>query len=109
MRARHASAYRSRRHQHCEERAGERLEDPAVGAEIGAILAGARPQGAEPDRGGHDADAGDRPDCDQPPPRLSHDQRGEHEQERPHEIELLLDGERPHVLRAGSATPSLAK
>ena len=91
--------HRTRRHQHREQCAGQRFEDPAIGAEVGAILPGGSPQDTEPDRGGDDACPGERADGEQALPRPLHDQSRDHEYERPDEIELLLDGKRPHVLQ----------
>ena len=98
-----------RRSQHREQRAGERLEDAAVGTEVGAVAAGGSPTARRADRR--------KRRCRRrrsPRPRPSR-RRGcptstaaSPSSERPDEIELLLDRQRPHVLQR-AATPSLAK
>ena len=104
VRMRHEAAHDGRRHQGSEQRTRERLEDPAVGPQIRPVLPAAPPQQAEPDGRRREPDRSDHPDRGNTPAGLADEEGDRHEQERPDEVELLLDRERPHVLERARDT-----
>jgi hypothetical protein len=100
-----ASPYRHDRDQDRSKRSDQWLEDPRVRSHVGPLHRVGRPEHGEETRRQEHAD--DRDDRDRAQPAFRDDDEPRDEQ-RPHEVELLLDRE-DHVCSTGEGTPVFAK